>query len=583
MRDHQLQTTSNLPQKMADNSTDREMAGGAAAPDRPHTSNTAGSTQAGSAHTGSAQTADNFRAEIKALEDRVAIEQAKVRSRDQDIERHLDTILRQKEQLDESASKVAELERDLKSSETMCDSKSESNEKYRELLDSVRSKYELLDFNFINLRDKRDEARKEKNAGEIEYNTLRTEYMFLDNDHRTLAHEEASGRAREKELKESLQRLEADNETLKAENDALKTKAETLKAGYDLQSKTLAKTTSELAAEKQEREKEVKVSSSLLAANEEQARKVTELEGSISSAVENCRITMTRAEAAESELGRECLATARYFASESGAHPVSDETWNEAWIQFARVLRESDLVESGQLSDGQARSPPWTVSQLWLRLSQDPAVSIPERLDASAALVRLYGDVTALPRSNRSLYLLGTLTERLAAESRARPAMLEQLVRVIAQTQPQPRGDGPARSIVEDLSIMGLWRFARLIRDRWGVDVSSSMTQLGVLESSPLYAICPAMRDDSEDDLLASFQAGAYLWPEDGVAVKKFDGDWRVFAHLQARRLQVVHYTRLMLDDIDIGIVYAPKGFQPITVSMIRSRRIAYWLICMSP
>ncbi|XXH03232.1 hypothetical protein Hte_009630 [Hypoxylon texense] len=494
------------------------------------------------------------------LQNQLRLRDDRIRISERQVEQRMDEVHTLKGQLARSQSETQKLEAASHEFEKKYQRKVKYANTYKEKLERLRGNYDVLKESSDRMQEERDKAVKDKDEGENEYDRLRTEWLFCK--------KESEDFKRESEAK--LVRREA------------KWKDETRKLAAELDEERLGhrQAASELDEARRELEREAEVNGNLRRANQTQSSDMEDLRSRLGAAQEESRTTREAAETAASnldmvaaDLRQERLAIARYFAAESHVQTVDDEVW----LEFAKAQRESAVAEAGQ----QAGARPWIVSQVWLPAGGPPAVAIPEALDVSTLVVRLYGDVTTRPRSNQSLYLLGALTERLAIEPRARPSSLVQLLRRIVETQPD-LGD-EVRNPVEAAFVLALWRLARLLRARWGLDVEESMGRLQDLESSSfLSPIRDLMRDGDDEEVSRALEAEPYVWLEESIVVKKLEGGWRVVARLRDRCLLIVHGSRLELSSLDYGVINAPEGLNPIQFSLLGPQRTKNWLLCMS-
>ncbi|KAI1770590.1 hypothetical protein F4818DRAFT_455584 [Hypoxylon cercidicola] len=461
---------------------------------------------------------------------------------------------------------------------------------YMNQLRDLRNTHDDLRIKLRFTENERDRARVDDNHSQGQYNEL---FIRNRNLQRKYDDEVRQHTKNNTELNKQVQRLEADMQSqkqrLESQVQQLEVELQNQKQQTSTSQSTVQKLTidrdeywrsyqqaaSELAADRQKLEYITKESETLRSVNQQQSLDIVHFEQRLAAAEQDIAKMKTEADSALSNLTgilrQERLVTARYFAAESRAQPVQDETW----LRFAEVQNQSAMIERNEQTNG----PSWTVSQVWLSTEEPPAISIPETLDMSTLIARLYGDMTTRSRSNQSLHLLGALTERLAAEPRARLASIRHLVQVAVETQPKENGE--RGTPLEDAFVLALWRLAKLLRARWGLDVEESVRQLEILSSSPLCQISEMMRDYNDSDLLRTYLAEPYIWPDEKIGVKQLGSGWLLFIFFPTRRLQLVHSSRLELTSLDHGVVHAPEGLDSIWLSLLRPRQTLHWLLCM--
>lgn len=305
-----------------------------------------------------AAASQTLREQIDELKESIKREKQNVKSRDEIITEHLNTIIvigDKNSALEERVSVLESANEDLRKDNT---AKAGFAMTYMSQLTELRSEYDELKVRLHFTEGQRNRAHVDSEESENQFNQLHTDNRLLQRKYDDEVREHANAnvqlnsqikqldadlqnqkqqleaelQSQKQQLEGKVQQLESYLESQKQQLMESQSHAQRLRTERDDSRRICQETASELTEERQKLEREVKVGRALHATNQEQSSKIDDLEHQLAQAQEDCNRVTARAETSESNLSsaeailrRERLAIARYFAAESRVQPVDDE------------------------------------------------------------------------------------------------------------------------------------------------------------------------------------------------------------------------------------------------------------------
>ncbi|OTB03431.1 hypothetical protein M426DRAFT_263206 [Hypoxylon sp. CI-4A] len=285
-------------------------------------------------------------------------------------------------------------------------------------------------------------------------------------------------------------------------------------------------------------------------------------------------LVQDRAEGLEEAAFLTRLKLVYFFAAESQVSVADDEGWD----QFVESQIESDVIPPISDVAARVRPSPWLISQMWLPAGHELDMFGPETSDVSVLTARLYANVRTQNRSNLSICLIGALTERLTIVSHTRNLPLVLLAETAISTQPNEHG------VMTDLFALALQQLVSLLKTRWGLGIADDLNfRLENYLHSSLYRHIYMTMGTSNAIIKSKCREYGHVFDAEQIAVltAALPRGWVAVVYLDARRLQLVHTSRLELFSSDHGVIYAPDGLDSIFIQISSFETLQAWMSLM--